>query len=159
MGLKIHKKLWNEYDGYLDSIYCRIEQFIYNKVTGRLSYTLQFYSTEEGKVATYPYYFEDIPLSASAVLPVKMYEVTDESVSGSIEIEENIYGNEIELPLYGEHYLTSSVEITDESGSITTKTYLDDESLNTDGIYPYMYNIVSNELSNYFVSCSIDNID
>lgn len=134
MGLTINKKLYSETHGVVDSIYCRLESVIYQRPNSRLTYTLQFYTSEEGLEGTYPKYFEDMAPSSSAMMPVKCYEIVSGSVSGSkiLDVDDDgneLYGVEFELPLHHRMFLTSSEEITkniyEEQDVYNTITYTD----------------------------------
>lgn len=116
MGLKINKKIWLDRYGVLDSIYCRIENLGYQRLTGGIRYTLQFYIDSGSMETTYSHYLGDIPPSSSAVIPVKYYEVVKGDVSGSMSVDIDESGSMIEalereLPLANTVFITGSDDI------------------------------------------------
>lgn len=135
MGLKVNKKIYSPTKGEVfDSIYGRIEMVNYQKQIGRLSYHIQFYTHKNGPEETYPYYFEDNSVSSSCVFPVRAYFITSsEYPSSSIltldDSGSEIYGVEVELPLYNISYITSSVDVTvpiyEEQDVTESVTYTD----------------------------------
>jgi len=120
MGLRVNKKTFSRSHGLRESIYCRIERLLYKKVNGTLSYTLQFFTSKEEMDEMYTEYVEDSLGVNSVVIPYTSYLIVESgSVSGSqiLDIDESgseIYGAEIQLPLYNTHILSSSYETTED---------------------------------------------
>ncbi len=99
MGFIVSQSIYSSTWGKLDSFYTRIENYRFDKITGRLDTTVMSYIDREKAELTYPEFTEDPSPKSYLVGGLIEYN------SSSMDI--NDYN-------YFEFYLTSSVEVTEE---------------------------------------------
>jgi hypothetical protein len=121
MGFIVSQSIYSSTWGELDSFYTRIENYRFDKITGRLDTTVICYTDSEKAKLTYPEFTQDPP--------PKSYLIGGLIEYNSSSIDMNDYN-------YFQFYLTSSVEVTEDlfeerwvSESFTYTDFDDDGNL------------------------------